>query len=67
MIDPNTLKKKLTEIEKRMGRKKSNIKYGPRTIDLDIVVFNNKVLDKDFYQRDFLKNSCLELLPNLDY
>lgn len=61
------LKQTLKEIEGRLGRKVSSIKFGPRTIDLDIVIFNGKVVDQDFYERDFLKNSVLELIPDLKY
>lgn len=29
-------------------------KWGPRTLDLDLVVWNGEVVDDDVYQRDFL-------------
>ena len=57
----------LKTIEKDLGRQVSKIKSGPRTIDLDIVTFNGEIIDQDFYTRDFLKNSVLELIPNLDH
>jgi 2-amino-4-hydroxy-6-hydroxymethyldihydropteridine diphosphokinase len=57
----------LKNVEKRLGRVKIANKYGPRIIDLDIIVWNNKIVDKDFYERDFLKQSVLELLPSLIY
>lgn len=63
----NDLKPVLHEIEQDLGRKASPIKFGPRTIDLDIVVWNNKIIDQDFHTRDFLKNSVLQLLPQLKY
>ena len=56
---------KATETE--LGRTRSTDKNGPRTIDLDVVVWNGKVRDEDFYERNFLKNAVLELLPNLEY
>jgi len=59
------LKQILKDLEKKLGRKASKIKYGPRTIDLDIVVFNGWIIDQDFYERDFLKTAVLELLPNI--
>ena len=61
------LKEALKQIETALGRSYSANKCGPRTIDLDIVVWNEDIIDKDFYARDFLKNSVLELLPNLRY
>ena len=66
-LSEHDLKETLKTLEKELGREVSSIKFGPRTIDLDIVVFNEKVVDDDFYSRDFLKTSVLELLPNLNY
>lgn len=66
-LTQNRLKQTLKAIEDEMGRVRSEIKFGPRSIDLDIVVFNGKVIDQDFYERDFLKNSVLEILPELEY
>jgi len=57
----------LKNIEKEMGRKKIPIKYGPRSIDLDIAVWNGQIIDQDFYERDFIKNAVLELVPDLQY
>jgi len=61
------LKEKLKQLEKRLGREVSPIKYGPRSIDMDIIVFNGKVVDDDFYEREFLRNAVLELLPEFEY
>ena len=66
-LDQNQLTASLKDIEKELGRKRSAIKFGPRTIDLDITVFNGKITDNDFYERDFVKNAVLELIPNLEY
>jgi 2-amino-4-hydroxy-6-hydroxymethyldihydropteridine diphosphokinase len=57
----------LKSIEKVLGRVKTANKNGPRTIDLDIVVADGKVIDKDFYNRDFLKNSVLEVFADVLY
>lgn len=61
------LKDKLNNIEIILGRAKQSNKFEPRAIDLDIIVYNGKVLDKDFYEREFLKISVLQLLPGLKY
>ena len=55
----------LHAIEATLGRVRS-VKDGPRTIDLDIVTWNNKIIDPDVYERDFLKLAVLKLLPSLD-
>jgi len=51
----------LKELENKLGRDRSLPKFGPRTIDLDIVVWNNIIIDKDYYTRDFIKNAVDEL------
>ena len=61
------LKAALKRIESALGRDGTVDSSEPRTIDLDIVVWNNEVVDKDFYRREYLKHSVLELLPNLKY
>ncbi len=64
-LNETALNKALKDIEKRLGRIKTANKNGPRTIDLDIVVVGKKVIDEDFYKRDFLKTAVLEVLPNV--
>ena len=59
------LKKRLKNIEFNLGRIRNVNKNGPRTIDLDIVVFNNQVVDYDVFQRDFLNNQIVNFFPNL--
>jgi len=51
----------LKKIEDDMGRDRSAPKFGPRNIDLDIVIWNEKVVDDDYYSRDFLKDAVEEL------
>ena len=45
----------LKALEDRMGRDRSRPKYGPREIDLDIVVWGGEIVDMDYYSRAFLK------------
>ena len=51
----------LKALEDRMGRDRTQPKFGPRNIDLDILIWNNTIIDQDFYTRDFLRNSAPEL------
>ncbi len=55
----------LKKIEAVMGRIRGELKNGPRIIDLDIVVWNGKVVDEDFYKRQFLRDAVLELIPDI--
>lgn len=61
------LKTGLGEIEKTMGRNRLHNRCKPRTIDLDIVVWNENIVDQDFYDRNYLRESVLELIPALKY
>ncbi|MDX9702138.1 MAG: 2-amino-4-hydroxy-6-hydroxymethyldihydropteridine diphosphokinase [Candidatus Auribacterota bacterium] len=57
----------LRSIENELGRVRTSDKFAPRTIDLDIVVWDGCVVDDDFYKRDFLKRQVLELVKDLVY
>ncbi|MCJ7812479.1 2-amino-4-hydroxy-6-hydroxymethyldihydropteridine diphosphokinase [bacterium] len=59
------LKDWLHQVENQMGRVRETNKYGPRTIDLDVVVWNGQVIDEDMNTRDFLRVSVLEVWPDL--
>ena len=62
------LRSKLKEIESNMGRVQSAIKnHGPRNIDIDLLVWNDSVVDKDFYDRSFVRDFVLELSPEVKY
>lgn len=51
----------LKMLEDQMGRDRSPEKLGPRNIDLDILIWNDTIVDPDYYTRDFLRNSAAEL------
>jgi 2-amino-4-hydroxy-6-hydroxymethyldihydropteridine diphosphokinase len=51
----------LKKLEDQMGRDRSQPKFGPRNIDLDILIWNNEIVDADYYTRDFLRQSAKEL------
>jgi 2-amino-4-hydroxy-6-hydroxymethyldihydropteridine diphosphokinase len=55
----------LKDLEDRLGRVRTENKYGPRIIDLDIVVWNGAIVNNDFYERDFVKNAVMEVLPEI--
>lgn len=55
--DRSSLNKTLKEIEDQLGRDRSGPKFGPRTMDLDIVVWNGKIVDPDYYTREFIRIS----------
>jgi 2-amino-4-hydroxy-6-hydroxymethyldihydropteridine diphosphokinase len=51
----------LKNLEDQLGRDRTQPKSGPRNIDLDILIWNNKIIDQDYYTRDFLRISAAEL------
>lgn len=51
----------LKNLEDRMGRDRTQKKFGPRNIDLDILIWNNTIVDPDYFTRDFLRISAAEL------
>lgn len=63
---------KLQKIENKMGRIKK-MKKGPRIIDLDILYYNNEIINEPnlkiphprAYKRDFVLTPLKELAPNL--
>ncbi len=63
--DAGGLKSWLRKLEAELGRVKTDDKYGPRIIDLDILVWNGEVVEEEVYEREFLKKSIKELLPGL--
>ena len=55
------LNNSLKKLEDKLGRDRTMPKFGSRTIDLDIVIWNNEIIDDDYFSRDFLRKSCIEL------
>ena len=71
-LSPRSLHQYLQGIEKRMGRKKT-FQWGPRTIDLDILLYGTEVIEETdltiphprFHERSFVLVPLAELTPNL--
>jgi 2-amino-4-hydroxy-6-hydroxymethyldihydropteridine diphosphokinase len=51
----------LKEVEDRLSRDRTAPKFGPRTIDLDIVKWDGEIINPDYYSRDFLKSVVDEI------
>ncbi len=60
------LKTLLKGVEIALGRDAGEDPYGPRKMDLDILVWNGEVVDSDVYEREFLRRSVIELCPELE-
>ena len=63
----------LRPIENELGRKRTQDKYAPRTIDLDLIVYGDLTMDEedihlpdpDILERPFLAIPLFELAPDL--
>ncbi len=65
-LTAETLKTKvLAAIESQLGRVRSDDKNAPRTIDLDIIIFDQQVLDPALWRQVYLALPFSELLPEL--
>jgi len=64
-LSAETLKTWLLALEDALGRIRTENKNGPRTIDLDILVWNGKIIDPDVEERDFLQKAIKTLHPGL--
>jgi len=60
-LNMQELKTVLVKIENTLGRNRNAPKFGPRTMDLDIVIWNGKIVDDDYYTRDFIRKSIEKL------
>lgn len=73
-LKPRDLLGILAGIEKKLGRKKS-LKWGPRIIDLDILLYNSITIDQDdlkiphpfMHERDFVLKPLYEIAPDVKH
>ncbi len=71
-LDPLTIRDKLREIEADLGRIRTADKFAPRTIDLDLCILGDRVLDHellslpdpDLLERAYLAVTLAELRPD---
>ena len=65
-LNQANLKQWLRVLEQSLGRMSTANKSGPRTIDLDIAVWNGTIVDTDIHEREFMKKAIIELCPELN-
>ena len=71
-LEPRELLEALHEIEAELDRVRL-IRWGPRTIDLDIIFYGERIIDEedlhiphiDFMNRDFVLSPIAEIAPDL--
>lgn len=70
-LDPRELLIVMLEIENKLGRKRE-VHWGPRTIDLDLIVFGDEIIDSEVlvlphpkaHERKFVLEPWLEIDPD---
>jgi 2-amino-4-hydroxy-6-hydroxymethyldihydropteridine diphosphokinase len=66
-LAPDELKSRvLHPIEARLGRVRTENKYAPRPIDLDILIVDGSVHDPQIWKQAFLAVPLADLLPTLE-
>ncbi len=69
LLTPHVLLGTLKKIEKNLGRKKA-VRYGPREIDLDILLYGNKAVRRKnliiphprMFKREFVLKPLMEII-----
>lgn len=73
-LSPHTLLETLLRIERSLGRVRTGVRWGPRTIDLDLLVYGSDALDEPglhvphprLHERRFALEPLAELDPELE-
>jgi len=73
-LEPRALLDELLAVERRLGRERSGPRYGPRTIDLDLLLYGDRVVDETglavphprLHERLFVLEPLAELAPSLE-
>jgi 2-amino-4-hydroxy-6-hydroxymethyldihydropteridine diphosphokinase len=73
-LPPRELLDRLLEVERELGRTRDGFRYGPRTIDLDLLLYGAERLDEPgltvphphLHERLFVLEPLAELEPGLD-
>lgn len=65
-MSKKSFKKWLKGVEETLGRVRTENQYGPRNIDLDIVIWDGNIVDPDVYDRNFLQKAVMEVYPEFD-
>ena len=69
---PQMLLQDLLDVEKRFGRVREDNKYSPRNIDLDLLLYDDQIIDSDFLRlphprmhlRRFVLEPLVEIAPD---
>jgi 2-amino-4-hydroxy-6-hydroxymethyldihydropteridine diphosphokinase len=60
-LGETALAARLKELEATLGRVRTADRFAARTIDLDIVVYDGRIVDPDYHERAYLRELVAEL------
>jgi 2-amino-4-hydroxy-6-hydroxymethyldihydropteridine diphosphokinase len=64
LLYPEMKEQVIHPIETKLGRKRKSDKYAPRTIDIDIVLFDDQSCNDKFWKQAFVVVPLAEIYPN---
>jgi len=64
-LDLAAIKQQFRNLEAKSGRIRTENKFEPRVIDIDITIFNNHILDPDIWNYAYLAVPISEIIPEL--
>ncbi len=72
-LNPFDLLERIKGVEKAMGRKTSTVRFGPRVLDLDIIFFDDQVIQTDtleiphprMHKRRFVLKPICDIEPSM--
>ena len=72
-LEPRALLERLLAVERALGRERGGVRFGPRTIDLDLLLYGSEVVDEPWleiphprlHERRFVLEPLVELNPSL--
>ncbi len=73
-LEARDLLTELNHLERRRGREREGLRWGPRVLDLDILVYSSSLIDEDgltvphagIAERNFVLLPLLEIAPQLE-
>jgi 2-amino-4-hydroxy-6-hydroxymethyldihydropteridine diphosphokinase len=73
-LEPRAVLDRLLAVERELGRTRDGPRYGPRTIDLDLLLYGDRVVDEPgltvphprLHERAFALEPLLDLDPELE-
>ena len=75
LLDPDSLFKRAKQIEKNAGRTDPGVRFGPRVLDLDILIYDDLIMDTEhlviphprMHKRRFVLQPFCDINPEIEH